>query len=440
MYLAPRGVRPLGQAGAFVAGADDFSALSYNPAGLARAGNSALVDFGYSRHITEYRRRVFADSPELAAVQGTGMAMPLPALGVTLAKVGSPAVNLGAGLWAPYPLLQNWPCDLSGHDPTPQRYSICNYNGTAMATGGVGVAYRVDPRLTVGAAVHVLVGKLVTEVVLSVCDGAVCTQAENPDYDAAAQVASSMLVSPALALGATLEATPWLRLGFSAESGYWVSGDAELRVRLPTTALFAGAELDPASPRARVRLRLPPMVRLGAEGHWGGSRAELAVVYEAWRVHDSIEVSADAVMRDVIALGDYPVGTIRMDRGFRDAFSVRLGGELDGGQLAAGLVLRGGVMAERSAVPAEKLTAMNVDLNRLIVTLGVSYALSPKWSLEGVFAYVAMPATTVTTSTLLQTNATRPPWPGRTPVGNGVYQSQAEILGFGAKYAWQPLE
>ena len=35
MYLSTRGVRPTGRAGAFVAGADDASALWFNPAGLA---------------------------------------------------------------------------------------------------------------------------------------------------------------------------------------------------------------------------------------------------------------------------------------------------------------------------------------------------------------------------------------------------------------------
>ena len=50
LFLAPRGVRPLGRAGAFVAGADDPNALSYNPAGLAFARNGILVDFGIPIH------------------------------------------------------------------------------------------------------------------------------------------------------------------------------------------------------------------------------------------------------------------------------------------------------------------------------------------------------------------------------------------------------
>ena len=45
LYFSDRGVRPMGRAGAFVAGADDLGALWYNPAGLADAGTSLLGDF-----------------------------------------------------------------------------------------------------------------------------------------------------------------------------------------------------------------------------------------------------------------------------------------------------------------------------------------------------------------------------------------------------------
>src|SRR5262245_59449459 len=46
-YFTDRGVRPLGRGGAHVAGADDFGAIWYNPAGLADAGTSILADFSW---------------------------------------------------------------------------------------------------------------------------------------------------------------------------------------------------------------------------------------------------------------------------------------------------------------------------------------------------------------------------------------------------------
>src|SRR5580765_2469829 len=47
LYFSDRGVRPMGRAGAFVAGADDLGAIWYNPAGIADCGTSFLADFSW---------------------------------------------------------------------------------------------------------------------------------------------------------------------------------------------------------------------------------------------------------------------------------------------------------------------------------------------------------------------------------------------------------
>ena len=65
LYFSDRGVRPMGRAGAYVAGADDLGSIWYNPAGIADAGTSILVDFGwlalrpssYTRQLQRRRRR-----------------------------------------------------------------------------------------------------------------------------------------------------------------------------------------------------------------------------------------------------------------------------------------------------------------------------------------------------------------------------------------------
>src|SRR3954468_22891933 len=57
MYTSERGVRPLGRGGAFVAGADDLGAVAYNPAGLADAGSSLLLDASWGHVSTGFTRR-----------------------------------------------------------------------------------------------------------------------------------------------------------------------------------------------------------------------------------------------------------------------------------------------------------------------------------------------------------------------------------------------
>ena len=55
LYFTDRGVRAMGRAGAFVAGADDLSAAWYNPAGLVEAGTSVMLDLSYLHHSVTYQ-------------------------------------------------------------------------------------------------------------------------------------------------------------------------------------------------------------------------------------------------------------------------------------------------------------------------------------------------------------------------------------------------
>jgi len=64
LYFSARGVRPMGRAGAFVAGADDLGAIWYNPAGLADAGTSFLADFTWLRFSVDYTRELFITDPD----------------------------------------------------------------------------------------------------------------------------------------------------------------------------------------------------------------------------------------------------------------------------------------------------------------------------------------------------------------------------------------
>src|SRR5579885_1311937 len=57
LYFSDRGVKPLSRGGAWVAGADDIGAVWYNPAGLADAGTSIMVDGAWLNHRSEFTRK-----------------------------------------------------------------------------------------------------------------------------------------------------------------------------------------------------------------------------------------------------------------------------------------------------------------------------------------------------------------------------------------------
>ena len=123
--FAPRGVRPLGRAGAFVAGADDPNAMSYNPAGLAFAVNGALVDFGLPLHYTDFTRQNPVSGEFMPTVRGQGLTLPSPTMAAVYRFESLPEVTFGSSVHADYPLLQNWPDELS--DGSPSAPTLCDF-------------------------------------------------------------------------------------------------------------------------------------------------------------------------------------------------------------------------------------------------------------------------------------------------------------------------
>jgi long-subunit fatty acid transport protein len=122
-----------------------------------------------------------------------------------------------------------------------------------------------------------------------------------------------------------------------------------------------------------------------------------------------------------------------LDRGFRNTYSARLGGEWappvsDERPLA----LRAGLMYEPSAVPNTMMTPMSVDLNKVLAAVGAQYSWE-SFHVEATVAHVFMVDRTVTNGQVMQMNATRPAFAGRTPIGNGAYQSSANLVGVGAR-------
>ena len=412
LYLAPRGVRPLARAGAYVAGVEDVHALSYNPAGLAWAPPQLLLDAALPLHQTRYTRRVYPNAPPLQPVRGTGLALPSPTLGLILASPWGDWLKLGLGLDADYPLMQNWPSAQADPD-TPQRYAAGDYRGTALVHLSGGLAVAPTAWLALGLGVDLLVGSFASLTTLSTCDGAHCALPEDPDYDAAVHLRAAGLLAPALHVGLQLRPLPWLRFGLAWRSASSVDHAASMQLQLPRASAYAGARLQPAKPQVRVHMRLPWIGRAGVEVRGARARLELAYVYERWSLHDRITLKlTDVSIQNLFPVGTYPLAdSLQIARNFRDTWSLRLGGAWRawGSDACNHAGLRLGIMVEPSAIPTAALTAMAVDLDKLLLTGGLFGRLG-RFRIEGTLAYVKMFAVEVRDSTMLQINPTRPPW------------------------------
>jgi len=439
MFLSPQGVRPLARGGAFIAGADDVNALSYNPAGIAFARDGVMLGAGLPIHYTTFTRSdTDGDGMPQPSVVGEPLWLPSPTMGFTSDLGMWPGLRFAMGIAADYPLLQNWPDALGDGSPAPQRYAIGDYQGTALSKLSMGIGYTESRWFSAGLALQVLTGRFVSTMTASNAAGSpVGTLPENPEYDATIQVSSDPIFAPALHVGVTLTPFKFLRIGAAWESGYSVSAMSDLAIRLPGAALFGDAIVTPSEPRAEVSMELPSVFRFGVEGRLGELlKSELAWVYEPWSVHQNIEIDASEVtVRGIKALGDYKLGVVDIERNYRDTWSVRWGTEfrplLPTG---APLVFRTGVAYEPAAVDPQYLTPMVVDLDKILLSAGIGYSLG-RWTLEGTYAWVGMSDLSVEDSKATQTNATRPSYEGRSVIGNGLYESSAHIVGMSVSLA-----
>ncbi|MDC0741124.1 OmpP1/FadL family transporter [Polyangium mundeleinium] len=450
LYLSERGVRPLGRGGAFVAGADDLGSVVYNPAGLYDAGMSVLFDASYVHFSSEYTRRTIVrqTDPNTGAtvnervqtfdpVRGSAPFLPIPTLGFSFVPHDQWVV--GVGLWAPYVGVATYPETLNGQ-PAPQRYSLLSLEGSILAVGGAYAAYAPTPNLRIGAGVEVLAGTFRSTVVFSGCvpDRFFCAP-EQPSWDVLAELAVGPIVAPSANAGVIYIPHPKVRVGLSGHLPFWVRSSGTIRTRLPSAAPFATARQEGED--ADVAFELPWNVRLGVEARPSDKlRAELAVAYEDWGVHDSIRVNPNGVaLKNVVGFPEtYLLPPVNLPRNFRGAFSAQVGGEyaIPVGKMQ--LDVRAGLRFETSAVPNEYVSVLTIDSNKLTPSVGAGLHVGP-FRFDLVVAHAIMFSQDVDpreakipqVSPLVANPAPQP-----NIINGGTYSASATIVGLGAMYTF----
>lgn len=440
-FLMDRGVRTGGRGGAFVAGADDPASLYFNPAGLGFSGQQLLFDISLPRIHADYAR-VDSGGNQLPRVSVGQEFLPIPSL--AFSQPLGDKLTLGLGVWAPNAALLEWPDEVEVNGvpgPAPQRYSLFNLNGTVLLTIGAGLAYRPIPQLSIGVMAGVVTGSFGASTTMSSCDGAICTQPENPEYDALTQFSLTRFLAPVVSVGAIYDAGI-IRFGASFDTPYKIRGTSDLRVRIPSAAIFENAYLegsgrvDPETGHRRasadVDVPFPWVVRAGVEVRPGDTtRIEGALVVEGWKRQDAIQLTPnDAYLRNVFAIGDYQVGAVRIPRNMRNTYSIRAGLEQ---QVGGALTLRGGLTYETSSFDDRHLSALTLDSSKVIVAAGISVEVTDGIYLDGNFGYSFMRNVTVTESRVTQPNPIRPEPQNPTYIGNGTYRMDAFVLGAGLR-------
>lgn len=447
LYFTDRGVRPMGRAGAFVAGADDLGAIWYNPAGIADAGNSFLLDASwlqFSVNYTQVQRVVNADNvvvyPQSPTVHGSSPVLPLPTIAASYVLDPQGKVTIAGGVLAPYIALASYPETVEypyGPGPSPARYTLSSFDGSLLALPGAWIAYKPIEQLRFGFGMMALVGWFQADVTFSACpENRLLCAPEQPEYDAAAQLRVGPIVAPSLTGGTTWVPSKYVRFGASGQLPMVISSGATFKVRMPSAAEFDDAYED--GDKAHVRFVLPAIVRAGMEVRpIQDLRIELAWVHEFWSEHQVIEADPEGVtINGVTGLPPaLTVPDIKIPRDFKDSDSVRLGGEYHFKVAGYALDARAGVAYETSAVPPAYLSLSSLDFNKWIASVGGGLYIGKHWRFDAVWAHVFAQSVYVNPNQAMI--PTINPLPGNAPpeyVNGGQYSASANVIGVGLNY------
>jgi long-chain fatty acid transport protein len=396
--------------GAFAAKADDPSALWFNPAGFAISESLFYLGANVVSYQSSFRRAgeyqpeaVEGTQPEyvgdpypLVEHQGAPQPVPMIAAGFRRGRLG-----LGLGVMAPHGYGRRAYDDevdtRSGAGaPAPQRYDTMEQEALIVLPS-VAAAVQVTDTLSLGVRASVGYAQLATrKAVQGVSNGA-----EDPRQDSIVTVAARDTVVPAFAAGLHWKASRTVEVGLVYTAPVRVGA-------VGTSSTVLGEAL--REPVPGMETSIEPVAPGTERCAPGGVEGALAAC-----VDFALPQTATAAMRYVVRDEDgFEIGDVELDvrwenwsrasdivavvdgqnsllgsrledsvvrHGFRDVWSVRLGG--------AGLVegaartwhVRGGVAYENGAAP-ESWTRVDVDGNaRMTAALGVGVDLG-RWRLD----------------------------------------------------------
>jgi long-chain fatty acid transport protein len=445
LYFSDRGVRPMGRAGAFVAGADDLGAVWYNPAGLADAKTSLLADFAWLRFSSEYTRELRIEDADNTVryvgnptVTGSSPVIPIPTLAGSYNWGQKKEWTFAAAALAPYAAIVTYPETVNGQ-ASPARYALGSFDGSALMFVGGFVAYKPIEQVRIGIGLGAVVGVFQSTVTFSVSPpDRLVAAPEQPEFDAQTRFRVGPIFAPSGSLGVVWAPIKELRLGGSYMLPTVISAPARFDVRLPSSAIFDNAHVDGHD--AHVRFKLPPILRLGIEGRpTSDLRVELAYVREFWSVHDALELTPEDVSFGGVAglPKKVPLPPIRFARNFEDSNSFRLGGEYTFPIWGYPMDLRAGLAYESSAVPPAYLSLLTIDMQKTTLSLGGGLHVGEHWRLDAVYAHLFASSVNVSPDEAKIPRVN--PIPGNAPleaVNGGRYSVNADLIGVGAQYTF----
>jgi long-chain fatty acid transport protein len=405
-FSGQAGARAAGRSGAFVAKADDLSAVLFNPAGLADL-DASLIQLGnqisyngytYTRATTlDYGnpQNGVAPSVAFATVENGRPWQPLePLLGVA-SHLGLPNWGFAlAALAPPGTGREQFPIDGG------QRYVMVSREAIILSYVA-SAAWRYHEVFGIGATAEwIAVPRLDYSLVI---DGTPFAGAANPvssQLDMLATMSGSDWFTFNAILGAWFRPTPSLELGVA---GQVVPANVVAHSRLSVTPLQPSLgdvvltrDGAPAND-VTVTLPMPLLARVGARyRHLRGGRelfdVELDLEYETWSRVNRFSVGTNHLQ------ANYAGQTINLDRidiekHWRDTLGVKLGGDF--AAIPGRLTLRGGLFYVTATSDAAYASVDFASAAQLGGSAGTSVRLGQHWELSVAYQIRIQPRVSV---------------------------------------------
>ena len=431
-YASEGGIRATGRAGAFVAGADDLSAQTYNPAALSRIDRQLTFQLAGVHQQVVFDR---ADEDELSfdPVRNGAAPMPIPALGFAFSPLSR--LTLAIGAYTPYAPRFAFP------DAGPQRFTLVD---SVVLSGNVGPSAAWSFRdLHVGAGVAWTFVSVEQSLVSHVAPLQFAPE-DNPDYDVAVSLdlldpfeitwnAGLLYDRERFAVGLSytppvhFEPTGTLTADFSRNT-YYV-GDKDLgKIIANPTATDGDVGLEVVLPRvvrAGVLLRPHPRVDVEAD-----------LVWEQWSSMPTLEVQdLDLVIETEMAEDVLLDGTVSLPGEMQDAWALRVGGQFEA---TPRFDVRAGLSYETSAVAPEYRSVFLPDGNEIGYGLGGSLGINDVLALDLAWSQAFVPGHELDPSWVYQVQID--PSSGEVGagkrVGGGTFRSTTSMFGLGLN--WTP--
>ncbi|OQX15100.1 MAG: hypothetical protein BWK76_13640 [Desulfobulbaceae bacterium A2] len=347
--ILQQGTGPMGQGNAFVAQADDPSAIFFNPAGITQLEGTQ----GYLGTTLIAPRNSY-DGLDGSSDDTVAKLYAVPQLYLTHKL--NPAVSLGFGIFSPFGLGTAWDDNWAG------RY-LTTSSSLSTVTANPNVAVRLG-KFSVAAGVDILRADLELKKNLLT------------PYGDGTQELSDTTWGYGYNLGLLYDATDTVKLGLSYRSKIDLDFDsAEAKFAVPSalTRYFPTTS-------GHGELVLPPSLTAGAS--YSPRRdltLECDVTWTGWSSYDELALYFDS------PVGPRATTSSVQPKNWEDVLAYRLGLRY---RLNAANTLRLGVIFDENPVPDATLGPDLPDADRLIYTVGYDYLLNERMTLGIAYNYI----------------------------------------------------